>query len=53
MTCRESSPCDHSVTLLEEVDLSYEGILTIFRRLLNGEIYCVKEKAGIVMCMRK
>lgn len=40
-------------TELGEVELSYDGILAIFRRLLNGIIYCLKEIIGIFMYTEK
>lgn len=53
VTCRDISPFDHSVIELGEVEVSYDGILAIFRRLLNGGIYRIKQIMGIFTCAKK
>lgn len=45
----------HLITVIElgEVEVSYDVILAIFRRLLSGGIYCIKQIIGIFMCAKK
>lgn len=53
VTCRDIPPSGHSVTELGEVQVSYDGILAIFSRLLNGGMYCIKETIGVSTCTKK
>ena len=53
VTCSDIPPFDHPVTELGEVEESYDALLAIFRRLLNGEIYCIKETTVIFTCTKK
>ena len=53
VTCKDIPLFDHPVTELGEVEVSYDGLLAIFRRLLNGGIYCNKETTGTFTCTKK